>query len=122
MKFKLLVVDDEKNIREGLAAALELDGHDVVLAADGDEGWKRFQRGDVDLVITDLRMPGISGEELLKRIGSEAPGVPVLVPTVQHGDGRKCRRSHAKWGLRFSYKTRQLRPLIPPCKKSPAEP
>lgn len=81
MKFKLLVVDDEKNIRQGLAAALKLDGHDVELAADGDEGWKRFQKGDIDLVITDLRMPGIGGEELLKRIGSESPGVPVIVLT-----------------------------------------
>ena len=81
MKFKLLIVDDEKNIREGLAAALELDGHEVVVAADGDEGWKRFQKGDIDLVITDLRMPGISGEELLKRIGAESPGVAVLVLT-----------------------------------------
>jgi DNA-binding NtrC family response regulator len=81
VNFKLLIVDDEKNIREGLAAALELDGYEVVVAADGDEGWKRFQKGDVDLVVTDLRMPGISGEELLKRIGMETPGVPVLVLT-----------------------------------------
>jgi DNA-binding NtrC family response regulator len=81
MKFKLLVVDDEKNIRQGLAAALQLEGHDVELSADGDEGWKRFQKGDIDLVITDLRMPGMGGEELLKRIGSESPGVPVIVLT-----------------------------------------
>ncbi len=81
MKFKLLVVDDEKNIRQGLAAALQMDGHEVEVAADGDEGWKRFQRGDIDLVITDLRMPGMGGEELLKRIGSESPGVPVIVLT-----------------------------------------
>lgn len=81
MTFKLLIVDDEKNIREGLGTALELDGYDVVLAADGAEGWKRFQKGDVDLVITDLRMPGVSGEELLKRVGSETPGVPVIVLT-----------------------------------------
>jgi DNA-binding NtrC family response regulator len=81
MKFKLLVADDEKNIREGLATALELDGHEVVTAADGNEGWKRFQKGDIDLVITDLRMPGLSGEEFLKRISAETPGVPVIVLT-----------------------------------------
>ncbi|MDR2618051.1 MAG: sigma-54 dependent transcriptional regulator [Treponema sp.] len=81
MKFKLLVADDEKNIREGLAASLEMDGYEVVTAADGSEGWKRFQKGDVDLVITDLRMPGLSGEELLKRIESESPGIPVIVLT-----------------------------------------
>jgi DNA-binding NtrC family response regulator len=81
LNFKLLIVDDEKNIREGLAAALELDGYSIALAADGDEGWKRFQKGDIDLVVTDLRMPGVSGEELLKRIGAETPGVPVIVLT-----------------------------------------
>ncbi len=81
MTFNLLVVDDEKNIREGLGTALELDGYRVFLAADGDEAWKRFQKGDIDLVITDLRMPGLSGEELLKRISAEAPTVPVIVLT-----------------------------------------
>jgi DNA-binding NtrC family response regulator len=81
MNFKLLVADDEKNIREGLAASLRMDGHEVVTAADGNEGWKRFQKGDVDLVITDLRMPGLSGEEFLKRISGESPGVPVIVLT-----------------------------------------
>jgi DNA-binding NtrC family response regulator len=81
VKFKLLVVDDEKNIREGLAAALEMDGHEVETAAGGDEGWKCFQKGDCDLVITDLRMPGIGGEELLKRICAESPGIPVIVLT-----------------------------------------
>jgi DNA-binding response OmpR family regulator len=40
MKFKLLVVDDEKNIREGLAAALEMDGYSAVCAEGGDEAWK----------------------------------------------------------------------------------
>jgi DNA-binding NtrC family response regulator len=81
MKFKLLVVDDEKNIREGLAASLKMDGHDVETAADGDEGWRCFQKGDSDLVITDLRMPGLSGEDLLKRISAETPGIPVIVLT-----------------------------------------
>jgi len=81
VKFKLLVVDDEKNIRSGLATALEMDGYEVVVAADGDQGWQCFEKGDIDLVITDLRMPGISGEELLKRIGSGSPGVAVIVLT-----------------------------------------
>jgi DNA-binding NtrC family response regulator len=81
MKFKLLVVDDEKNIREGLAAALEMEGHELVTAADGDEGWKRFEKGDIDLVITDLRMSGMSGEELQKKIRAESPGVPVIILT-----------------------------------------
>jgi DNA-binding NtrC family response regulator len=81
VKFKLLVVDDEKNIREGLAAALEMDGYEVVRAADGGEGWKRFGKGDIDLVITDLRMPGMGGEELMRRVLAETPGLPVIILT-----------------------------------------
>jgi len=81
MKFRLLIVDDEKNIREGLAAALEMDGYEVVTACDGTEGWRRFEKGDIDLVITDLRMPGLSGEELLAKIGAEVPGTPVIILT-----------------------------------------
>ncbi|MDR2184523.1 MAG: sigma-54 dependent transcriptional regulator [Treponema sp.] len=81
MPFKLLIADDEKNIRQGLAAALEMDGYQVETAAAGDEGWRRFQKGDIDLVITDLRMPGLSGEEFLRRISAETPGIPVIILT-----------------------------------------
>ncbi|MDR1898934.1 MAG: sigma-54 dependent transcriptional regulator [Treponema sp.] len=81
MKFKLLIADDEKNIREGLAASLEMDGYETVCVADGTEGWKRFEKGDIDLVITDLRMPGLGGEEFLRRIGAESPGIPVIILT-----------------------------------------
>ncbi len=81
MTAKILIVDDEKNIREGLATALGLDGYGTVLAADGLEAWHRFQKGDIDLVVTDLRMPELSGEELLKRIVAETPGMPVIVLT-----------------------------------------
>jgi DNA-binding NtrC family response regulator len=81
VKFTLLVVDDEKNIREGLAASLRMDGFNVETAAAGDEAYRRFQKGDIDLVITDLSMPGLSGEELQKRILAESPGFPVIVLT-----------------------------------------
>jgi DNA-binding NtrC family response regulator len=81
MKFRILIAEDEKNIREGLAAALEMDGHEVATAPDGNEALKRFQKGDIDLVITDLRMPGLSGEELLERILTDSPGHPVIVLT-----------------------------------------
>ena len=81
MKFRLLVAEDEKNIREGLAEGLELDGHEVETAADGDEALRRFQKGDIDMVVTDLKMPGLSGEELLEKIQAESPGTPVIILT-----------------------------------------
>ncbi len=81
MKFRILIVDDEKNIREGLQMALEDDGYDVITAEDGTKGLHAALSESVDLVITDLRMPGISGQELLRKISSETPGVPVIVLT-----------------------------------------
>ena len=81
MKYRLLVADDEKNIREGLAAGLKLDGHEVETASDGNEAFNRFLKGDIDLVITDLRMPGLSGDGLLKKIQADSPGTPVIFLT-----------------------------------------
>ena len=81
MKFKILIIDDEKNIREGLAAALEMDGYNTAVAENGEKGLEFVNKGDIDLVITDLRMPGISGEEVLQKITAEIPGLPVIVLT-----------------------------------------
>ena len=61
MKYNILVVDDEKNIREGLAKLLALEGHQTIPAADGREALALLERGDIDLVVTDLRMPNLSG-------------------------------------------------------------
>lgn len=81
MKFTLLIIDDEKNIREGLAANFEMDGYNVKLAENGKQGLEFLAKGDIDLVITDLRMPGISGEEVLRKVTTETPGIPVIVLT-----------------------------------------
>ncbi len=81
MKRSILICDDEKNIRSGLAMAMELEGYDTLLAEDGEVAWNLVNKESVDLVITDLRMPKLSGEELLKRIISAYPRMPVIVLT-----------------------------------------
>jgi DNA-binding NtrC family response regulator len=81
MKFTVLVVDDERNIREGLAEALALEGYEVAAAADGEEALTILGREEVDLVITDLRMPKLAGDALLKRLVAEWPAVPVIILT-----------------------------------------
>ncbi len=81
MKYNIIVVDDEKNIREGLGRFLEMDGYKVFLAADGKEALDIINRGDIDLVLTDLKMPNLSGEELLKQTTSSYPGLPVIILT-----------------------------------------
>jgi DNA-binding NtrC family response regulator len=81
LKFQILVVDDEKNIRLGLSKALELDGYEVFVAEDGSEAMKIMVKANIDLVLTDLRMPKVSGEELLKKLSSAYPTVPVIILT-----------------------------------------
>ena len=81
MKFTVLVVDDERNIREGLAEALALEGHAVATAGDGEEALDVLGREEVDLVITDLRMPKLAGDQLLKRLTADWPTVPVIILT-----------------------------------------
>ncbi len=81
MKAKLLIVDDEKHIREGLEKALTLDGHEVELASDGEQAIDLIDEGGVDLVITDLKMPKLSGEELMKETLERHPYLPVIILT-----------------------------------------
>lgn len=77
----VLIADDEKNIRSGLAIAFEDEGYDTLQAEDGQAAWTMINKKSVDLVITDLRMPGISGYDLLKKINAAYPTLPVIVLT-----------------------------------------
>ncbi len=81
MKFNILIVDDEKNIREGLGRALELEGYRTLLAPDGEQAMEMVEKEEVDLIIADLKMPGLSGQELLKKVVSAYPTVPVIILT-----------------------------------------
>jgi YesN/AraC family two-component response regulator len=65
MKHRILISDDEKNTREGLKWSLESPEREIDVAADGHEAWKLFHQHHYDLIITDLKMPGIDGLELL---------------------------------------------------------
>ena len=67
---RVLVVDDEPVIRELLSRSLELDGLKVDLAGDGDEVWRRLQNHPYDCIILDLKMPGMSGQQLYQAIGA----------------------------------------------------
>ncbi len=81
MKRSILIVDDEKNIRSGLAMAMELEGYETLTAEDGAAAWALMGKKNVDLVITDLRMPNLSGEQLLQKITSAYPRLPVIILT-----------------------------------------
>ncbi|MFH0994769.1 MAG: sigma 54-interacting transcriptional regulator [Pseudomonadota bacterium] len=76
---KILVIDDEPIIRESITAYLEDSGFRVCQARDGREGLTVFRREQPDLVMVDLRMPGIDGLEVLSTVMTESPDTPTLV-------------------------------------------
>jgi len=79
VKLKILVVDDDENIREVLADLLLLEGHEILLAEDGEQALLIFEENLPDVIITDLGMPGISGWEVARRIKSKDPSKKVIV-------------------------------------------
>src|SRR5688572_22482556 len=83
---KILVADDEQNLRRVLTALLRREGHDVVQAANGVEAIDRL--ADVDVVITDLRMPGADGMEVLRTASKNHPHVPVIMITAYGSVGQ----------------------------------
>ena len=85
MQSTILIVDDEKNIRDGLAEAFALEGYATLTAQDGQEAQNILDDHYVDLVVTDLKMPKVSGMELLQFIKRRWQNIPVIIITA-HGD------------------------------------
>ena len=83
-KKKILVVDDEKNIRLTLSQALETLGMPVQTAGDGEEALQKLQDSDFSLVLLDLKLPGMDGLEVLRRIRESRPKTRVIMITA-HG-------------------------------------
>ena len=85
---KILVADDEQNLRRVLVALLRRGGHEVVQAANGLEAIEQLGKGDYDVVITDLRMPGADGMEVLRTASKNYPHVPVIMITAYGSVGQ----------------------------------
>ncbi len=82
MKGAILVVDDERNQREILGAILKAEGYGPLLAGSGEEALQVMEREGVDLVLTDLVMPGMTGEELIDAVQARNPGIPILLTSA----------------------------------------
>ncbi len=78
---KVLIVEDDKFLRDLIVQKLEKEGFEVVQAIDGEEGTKMAKEHMVGLILLDLILPGIDGFEVLKRIkeDSETKGIPVII-------------------------------------------
>ncbi|HXJ35989.1 MAG TPA: sigma-54 dependent transcriptional regulator [Candidatus Eisenbacteria bacterium] len=78
----ILIVDDEKNIRTHLASVVERAGYRALVAADGTDALRRLEREAVDLVLSDVRMPGLDGMTLLRELRSRRPEALVILMTA----------------------------------------
>jgi two-component system response regulator PilR (NtrC family) len=81
-KGRILVVDDERSMREMLEIFLAREGYSVAACASGSEALRHLSHEDFDLVITDINMPGLSGFDLLREVREKDPGLPVLMITA----------------------------------------
>jgi two-component system, OmpR family, response regulator MprA len=81
---KIMVVDDERAVRESLRRALELEGYEIELAGDGSEALDRLESSDEpDAMILDVLMPGVDGLEVCRRIRGTGSKLPVLMLTAR---------------------------------------
>ncbi len=107
MKNRVLIIDDQELMRESLRETLSRAGYDVEAATGGAEGVERFESGDFAAVITDLRMPDLSGMSVLARIRETGPETPVIVITG-HGTIETAVEAIKKGA--FDYITKPFKP------------
>ena len=79
MSRKILIVDDNPNMSSLLAEMLEVFDYESLRAGDGLEAIEKVEKNDISLVITDMRMPKMSGLDLLQKIKEKRPDLPVVV-------------------------------------------
>jgi len=82
---RILLVDDDPGIRDSLRSVLESEGYQVLTAADGFEAQRIASRDAPDLVLLDLKMPGLSGWDTYERLTTNNPLIPVVVITARPG-------------------------------------
>ena len=86
---RILIADDEEAARRGLGQILTEDGYEVFLASDGEEALRLVAQESPDILLTDLRMPGMDGHELLNRVRQGYPDMTVVIMTA-HGTIRSA--------------------------------
>ena len=108
---KILVVDDEPSICEVLCEALTLKGYKVILARNGHEALDMIREGTVSAVITDIRMPKMSGTHCFEEIKRINPGAMVIIASGYSDDGA-MRKSLKKGATRFIDKPFNVKQLL----------
>jgi len=83
---RILVVDDEERLARSVARGLELEGFDVDVSLDGNDGLWRATEIPYSAIVLDIMLPGLNGYEVCRRLRSEGIGTPVLMLTAKEGD------------------------------------
>jgi len=113
---KILVVDDDPDIREAMRAVLEAHSHQVVTARDGEEGLSKLKEERPDLMILDLLMPRMDGFAVLKELEdprrSKYSKIPVLILTSVREDASR-RRYELETGLELNFADYVEKPIDP---------
>ena len=115
----ILIVDDEKNYLRVLSAVLEEEGYEVLTALSGREALEIQETSDLDLTLTDMKMPGMDGIKLLEHIKAKDPDLPVIMMTA-HGTVDKAVEAMQKGAYSYILKPFDNERLIIYVKKAVA--
>jgi len=85
MALRILIVDDDEALRESLALVLAAESYEVLAAADGEAALALLEKGPADVVLCDLRMPGVDGLELLPQLARRLPGATLILMSAHGG-------------------------------------
>ncbi|NOR16041.1 MAG: response regulator [Candidatus Aminicenantes bacterium] len=77
----ILIIDDEEAIRDSCSMVLNKEGYSVLTSVEGIQGIKLFKQNEIHVVLLDLRLPGMQGQEILTRLKKESPETPVIIIT-----------------------------------------
>jgi len=109
-KIKILVVDDEKVVRDGCQRVLGGKGYNVLTATNGKEALEILEESTIDVILLDLKMPVMSGEEMLERTTESYPDIPIIIITG-HGTIDKAVECMKKGAYDFITKPFQIDPV-----------
>jgi CheY-like chemotaxis protein len=84
LRYRILCVDDEPSVRESASLVLASEGYEVVTAEDGLDALEKLAAAQPDLIISDLRMPRMSGFEFLEIVRNKFPKIPVIAVSGQY--------------------------------------
>lgn len=110
--FRICLIDDDASAREALERVLVGEGYEVASYPDGDRGLAAALEEDFDCVLTDLRMPGVSGLELIDALGAELPNLPVVLMTA-HGTTETAIEATRRGAYDYVLKPFEMEELFP---------